>query len=94
MASTIAYSYVVDAALILAPPDGEDKTVRERDKDDAVPWTGRRKSSVLTRLKSYASGLQRLENVERVTVYRAIMIAPPDRLARERRTSLAMTWPY
>jgi hypothetical protein len=26
MASTIAYSHVVDAALILAPPDGEDKS--------------------------------------------------------------------
>jgi hypothetical protein len=55
----------------------------------ALPWTGRRKSSVLSRLKSYASGLQRLENVERVTVYRAIMIAPPDRLARERARHVA-----
>jgi hypothetical protein len=54
-----------------------------------LPWPGRRKSSVLSRLKSHASSLLAFESVERVTVYRAIMIAPPDRLARERARHVA-----
>jgi hypothetical protein len=54
-----------------------------------LPWPGRRKSSVLSQLKSHASSLQTLESVERVTVYRATMIAPPDRMARERARHVA-----
>jgi len=36
MASTIAYSHVVDAALILAPPYGEDKSFRDGRGDVAT----------------------------------------------------------
>jgi hypothetical protein len=50
-----------------------------------IPFPGRspQKAALLTRLRSLARQLERLGTVERVTVYRAILVAPPAGSAKQ-----------
>jgi hypothetical protein len=50
-----------------------------------VPFPGRspRKAALLTRLRALACQLERLAIVERVTVYRAVLVAPPAGSAKQ-----------
>jgi hypothetical protein len=56
-----------------------------------IPFPGNspQKAALLTRLTSLARQLERLSTVEKATVYRAILIAPPSGYAKQQPTQLA-----
>jgi hypothetical protein len=53
------------------------------------PGNSRQKAALLTRLRSLTRQLERLGAVERATVYRAVLVAPPAGYARQQATHVA-----
>lgn len=79
------------APLIEPPPLGYIQVAAAVEPPSRGPLPGRspRKQALLATLKSLARQLERLETVEKATVYRAILVPPPAGYAKEKASHVA-----